>query len=247
MLYRGHNSGVILGIKNKLLGKAIFFVVLIFFSSLFSYATYRVAIGEWNFIKTSITAEGTVISFVERSSNKGDTNYAPVVQYSDVEGNTHTFVSSLASSPPSYAIGQKVTILISSDGGIPQIKSFMSQWFGSIIGGIFALLSICILLLTTYATIRNWRMSKLLDEEGTMIQAKVVSIHESTRSNNRSSGWIIQAQWLDPQNNKIYTFESQKIAYNPKDFVGDTIDVTIVSEDPTMYKIDISKLPTTAN
>ena len=80
-----------------------------------------------------------------------------------------------------------------------------------------------------------------------MIQAKVVSIHESTRSNNRSSGWIIQAQWLDPQNNKIYTFESQKIAYNPKDFVGDTIDVTIVSEDPTMYKIDISKLPTTAN
>ena len=123
----------------------------------------------------------------------------------------------------------------------------MDLWFGGIIVSIFALISLLILFLTTYATIRNSRLRKLLAKDGTVIQTKVLSVNESTYSKNTSLSWVIQAQWLNPQNNKVYTFESEDIMYNPKDFLGDTIDVTILPQDPRIYEMNISTLPVAAN
>lgn len=81
------------------------------------------------------------------------------------------------------------------------------------------------------------------------IQAKVLSVSESAYdpSTNASLSWSIQAQWLNPQDSKVYVFQSEEIAYDPKDFVGETIGVTILPQDPRVYEMNISKLPVAAN
>jgi len=242
-----HDSTKTIKVKNRWVGKMIRFIIFILFSTLLSYAAYTLVIGQLNFIKKSSPSEGTVVSFSEEKTNKNGTRYSPIVEYFDKEGSIQTFKSSLASSKHSYRIGQKVNILVPNNGDIPQINSFTNLWFGSIIVSFFALLSLLILSLITYTTIKNGRIDKLLVKKGVIIQAKVLSVNESTYTNDTTLSWVIQSQWLNPQDNKVYTFESEEVMYNPKDFVGETIDVTILPQDPRMYKVDVSKLPTAAN
>ncbi len=249
MINESNNQVGTIKVKNKLLGRIIIFIGLVFLTTIFSYITYSITIRQVNFVNKSNPSEGTVISFSENRNRKNGNTYAPVVEYKDEQGNTQTFKSALSSNRPSYKIGQRVNILVPNDGDTPQISYFMDLWFGSIITSIFALIAWLILILTTYSTIKKWRMLKLLAKNGVVIQAKVLSVDESSYnpSTNASLSWLIQAQWLNPQDNKVYNFESEDIMYNPKDFLGDTIDVTILPQDPSVYEMNISKLPMAGN
>ena len=86
-------------------------------------------------------------------------------------------------------------------------------------------------------------MEKLLKSRGKIISAKVLSVDESTYSNKTTLTYLIKAQWLNLETNKVYVFESEDLSYNPKEFLNETIDVTILPEDPRVYKMDLSKLP----
>jgi hypothetical protein len=45
----------------------------------------------------------------------------------------------------------------------------------------------------------------------------------------------------------VYVFYSDDIDYNPKDFIKDTVNVTVLPNDPRVYIMDISTLPERVN
>ena len=90
-------------------------------------------ISEWTFLSTAQETKGTVVRLVPGSRG----SKAPVFRY-EVNGVTHEVESSVASSPPAFAVGEIVTVYYRPDR--PEdghLKSFVHQWlFPSIFGGI---------------------------------------------------------------------------------------------------------------
>ncbi|MEI8061819.1 MAG: DUF3592 domain-containing protein [bacterium] len=143
--------------KKGFLAKIFFVTVLVALLSYFSYITFVLVTDQLHMEKTAYRSEGTVVSFPIRKSllklRHGvmtNTNYFTNIQYVTKEGETRIFTSYLASSKPAYSIGEKVKILIPSDGGDPQVDSFTASWVGPIILGVFVLLNLLILLYTIY-------------------------------------------------------------------------------------------------
>ena len=53
---------------------------------------------------------GSVIELVRSSGSKGGSVYAPRVEFTGRDGAKHSFVRGYSSSPPDYAVGDKVTV-----------------------------------------------------------------------------------------------------------------------------------------
>ena len=83
--------------------------------------------------------EGTVIRMEQSLGQEGS---APVVRYR-VEGKEHEFKSNMQTSPPAYAVGEKVTILYQPDQpDLAGIDSFFDRWaLPLIFGGVGAVLT----------------------------------------------------------------------------------------------------------
>ena len=79
------------------------------------------------FLRDAVSVQGTVTGHAARSSSEGGTSYAPVVQFSTVEGQTHTFTESVASNPPRHQPGASVKVLYPPDN--PQAAR-VAGWFG---------------------------------------------------------------------------------------------------------------------
>jgi hypothetical protein len=79
------------------------------------------------FLRTAVSAQGTVTGHVERSGSEGGTVYSPVVQFTTVEGQTLTFTESVASNPPRHQPGASVKVLFPP--GNPQAAR-VAGWFG---------------------------------------------------------------------------------------------------------------------
>ena len=81
-----------------------------------------------DFIDNSLLEKGQVINLLEQES-EDSTTYAPVIRYSDFDGENHEFVSSSSSNPPAYEIGESVEVLyLKSNPETAEIKSFFSLW-----------------------------------------------------------------------------------------------------------------------
>lgn len=233
--------------SNNSVGKVLFLIIIILLAGFFSYFDFMMFTKQQSFVKNSQVSQGEVISYKDSRNSDGNILYSPVVRYLGKDGQELTFNSMLSSNRPSQKIGEIVPILIPSDGSRPQINSFMDLWFGVIILSLFALLAVVIAALTIYFTIVNYQRQKMLKARGTTIQAKVTGVNENTYGRRGGLAWTIQAQWQNPNNNQVYTFDSETMSYDPKAFVGETIDVTILPDDPRIYAVDISKLPMAAN
>ena len=86
-----------------------------------------------DFIDNSLLEQGQVINLLERESEDSIT-YAPVIRYSDFDGENHEFVSNSSSNPPTYEIGESVEVLyLKSNPETAEIKSFFSLWGGATI------------------------------------------------------------------------------------------------------------------
>jgi hypothetical protein len=87
-----------------------------------------------SFLTDSVSTRGTVQELVARSSTTSDRRtttitYAPVVQFSTPQGETVTFVSSTASDPPDYQVGETVEVLYSrTDPHRARIHDWFSLW-----------------------------------------------------------------------------------------------------------------------
>ena len=106
----------------------------------FSYISFT---GSQKFIKTSISADGTVTDIVQQT-NTSDTNgrttisytYAPKISFTASDGKTYTFISSTSSNPSPYHDEETIKILYDPQNPYnAQINSFFDLWGLSIILG----------------------------------------------------------------------------------------------------------------
>ena len=80
------------------------------------------------FVQDASKAGGIVVEMVERRGDSG-VMFAPVVAFSDAEGKEHKIYSTTSSYPPSYRVGEKVTVLYdpnSPDEG--KLDAFFGLW-----------------------------------------------------------------------------------------------------------------------
>lgn len=89
------------------------------------------------FISRSSSAAGVVTGFVTSIDRDGTRTYRPRVSFAAGDYEQVDFVSDVGSSPPSYSVGESVSVLYDpADASSAQINSFFTLWFG------FALIAI---------------------------------------------------------------------------------------------------------
>ena len=87
-----------------------------------------------NFIQSAERASGVVTALIPERGSKGSTIYAPQIKYTTKDGQVTTFDSSIASNPPSYDVGDSVSVLYSPKNVYKaEIDSFWSLWLAAII------------------------------------------------------------------------------------------------------------------
>jgi hypothetical protein len=95
------------------------------------------------FIKSANRAQGTVIRLDERSGSGSRSVYYPVYTFQDSQGKQHEIYSSSGSYPPSYEVGEKVTVLYQSDNpSNAEIDSFMDKWLFTVLLAGFGLIGL---------------------------------------------------------------------------------------------------------
>jgi hypothetical protein len=83
------------------------------------------------FLNEAEHATGTVVAFSEKhDTERNSINYAPVFTFKIEAGRTQSVTSSVATNPPSFAVGDQVRILYRrSDPSGARIDSFWQLWF----------------------------------------------------------------------------------------------------------------------
>ncbi|WP_206733612.1 DUF3592 domain-containing protein [Flavobacterium sp. YO12] len=197
-------------------------------------------------MKKAETVQGTVVELISKRSDNS-TTYAPVVSFTTKAGNKIEFTSSVSSNPPSYSEGESVEVLY--DPAEPKdasINGFASLWIGplifGILGTVFFLIGFGIILFG----ILKQRKTQYLRDNGKRIETKFVQVHLNYgMAVNGRNPFQISSQWLNPQTNEMYVFESDNIWFDPTEFIkSDIIKVMIDPSNPKKYYMDISFLPT---
>lgn len=201
------------------------------------------------FLKSALTADGTVVELVRSRSSDSDT-YRPVVKFLTQDGSTIEFTSSSGSNPPSYSRGEIVEILYQET--FPErakVNGFFSLWGApTILGGlgsVFFLVGFSIILLGSL----KGKKIEYLRKNGIPIKAKFqnVEINGSLEVNGRNP-YKICAQWKTPTTSEIHLFSSENIWFDPTEHINtDEITVLIERDNPKKYHVDISFLPKIAS
>jgi len=190
-------------------------------------------------------ADGTVTDLAYSSSSKGGT-YRPVVEFSTADGKRVHITGSTGSNPPSYSRGDKVRVLYEpANPEHAKIDSFMEQSFGVLmLGGMGAVFGLVGGGLVGFQ-VRRRKQRAWLAQNGMRVKAKFegVDYDTSVRVNGRHP-WRITCQWQHPATQKVYSFRSDMLWFDPTPYVkGDEIDVTVNADDPRQYVVDTSFLP----
>jgi hypothetical protein len=89
------------------------------------------------FLRTALSAQGTVVENVASSGGEGGTVYQPVIDFTTAEGQQVRFTGSVASSPPKYQPGQVVAVKYSPTN--PQkarLPGIFGMWFLPLLFGV---------------------------------------------------------------------------------------------------------------
>ena len=194
-----------------------------------------------SFLARAETAAGQVVDF---DSRRGA--YYPVVRFRTAIGEAHTLHSNTGSSPPSYHVGEAVSVLY-DPGNLfdARIKGFFSLWliaiiFGAI-GWVFSLIGLGGLIVP-----RFWaHQAQDLKLHGTPLETEFqdVELNGSIRLNGRSP-WRIVSRWLDPARNELHLFESENLWFDPTPFIKlRRITVLVDPKNFRRYSMDVSFLP----
>ncbi|MBZ4033667.1 DUF3592 domain-containing protein [Flavobacterium sp. 17A] len=201
------------------------------------------------FLEKAETVQGTVVEMIPKRS-KESTTYSPVVSFKTKTGQTITYTSSTSSNPPSYNVGESVTIFYDpADPNDAEINGFFSLWLGVLIlgfiGTVFFLIGFLGIL---FRWLKN-KKAQNLRETGKPIAAKFTQVQLNTnQSLNGRNPFQILSQWQDPQTNELYVFKSESIWYDPTEFINtETVRVFIDPQNPKNYVMDTSFLPVLKN
>jgi len=211
--------------------------------------TFFIYINASNFLKISITSQGTVVDLLESiSSSNNSIMYNPLVNFIDEKGNSIEFSSSSGSNPPSYTIGEQVEVLYNPEfPNDAKINGFFSIWGGAIITGILGVVFFSIGISIFIFEKRKRITLQYLKQNGTAIQSDLqrVGINNSLAVNGRSPYQIV-SQWQNPVTSKLHIFTSDNIWFDPTDFIKtNKIKVFIDRNNPKKYVTDLSFLPKT--
>lgn len=187
---------------------------------------------------------GTVVDLVYSSSSDGN-GMAPVVEFNLRDGSKRTYRSPVFSSPPSYQVGETAELWYNPANPDQVVLSGVDGWLVSLICGVFFLIFGGIGYGGLFYQLFKKRDVDWLKKNGQPVQADFSGIYINYNLKmNGASPWIIQAQWHDKVANKVYTFNSDNIWYDPARFVeGKKLTVLIDPKNPGMYFMDVSFLP----
>lgn len=200
-----------------------------------------------NFLANCLETEGHVIDL----SWKDDTAYAVFRFVDERTGEEITVVSSLGRKPLAYSVGQEVCVLydpLNPHNAV--IKSFWNIWFTPIVltslGGIF----LSVGLIPFGFDVRRRRTVEYLKTRGETIHGKVINIYvDTTYRVQGQHPWRIAVQWVNPNSGRLHVFKSDRIWYNPSEFVkiGEEMEVRIDPKNPKRHWVNIDHLPKRAD
>jgi hypothetical protein len=206
---------------------------------------YYQAQGTWAFLATAQETSGQVVDLRLGSGNSS--TYHAVIRFTAPGGRTRDFVSSSGSNPPSYSVGEKVVVLYAP--GHPEharLDSFGNLWLGAVVtGGMGAAFFLASAGTFLYARLHRSQEQRLL-RSGRRIEAKLVEVVKDTSVVvNGIHPFRVEAQWLDQASGQMRVFRSDRIWYNPAEFLQPSgpIPVYIDPGDATKYYVDLSFLP----
>jgi len=194
------------------------------------------------FISNSVETSG-VVEELSSHLSKGSTYYSPIVAYT-VDGQSYRIVGKVSSSlSSSYEIGETVNVRYEkNDPTSAELVSFSDMWLmTSIMSG----LGVLFCSIGVYEILTNMHKQKMrtqLPRTGKKLQ--LVGRMDARQNKNRTEFFVV-ADWLNPSDGKMITFRSDKIKYDPTQFVKDKeLIVWIDPQNPKKnHYIDISFLP----
>ncbi|PZW63624.1 uncharacterized protein DUF3592 [Pseudomonas sp. URMO17WK12:I1] len=170
----------------------------------------------------------------------------PTVSFSSLDGTLGEYHSGTCSTPPSFDIGERVTVYYDPQNlERARIDSFEQNWIGSLIlGGIGAVFLALGLLFVLPPLLGKRRAAELL-ATGTPVQAEVVDVElNGGLTINGQSPYRIVAQWLNPQTNKLHVFRSENLWFDPGPYISESlVTVMIDPANPKRYSMDTRFLP----
>ena len=210
-----------------------------------------------DFLTRALQTEATIINKrVESrrdSDGKTSTSTYITVTFSTKQGQTITKEIGGSSSDNH---GDRVAILY--DPAQPnEVKknSFEGLWLGplllSILGGVFSAVGGGMV----WVSLKERKRRRWLKSSGQRIEATETHVERDVRRHRSRSGkrrshtresvsYCIVCQWHDERSNRMFTFRSDPLDYDPEGFVsGKTLPVLIDPQDPSRYVVDLSSLP----
>lgn len=127
--------------------------ILLILGVTFFSASLGFTYSELEFEKNSLSTSGVVIDLVptyrnnhsRKSINQSHTLYSALIEYQSPYGETLQHLTSYASYPPAFAIGENVALLVDrSQPNIAIVDRFWAKWLFSVVFGIAGLPLICI-------------------------------------------------------------------------------------------------------
>jgi hypothetical protein len=202
-----------------------------------------------NFLAQAQHTPGVVVDLVESEGNDS-TVYHPVVGFKTLDGEKHTFTSSVGSNPPSYEEGEQVEVLyLPGEPKSARINSFFSLWGGPLIlggiGSVFFAVGAVIWLVGRRNTQGEARLRKI----GHVVEADYRRVEENTSLEvNGRNPWRIVCQWQNPETQKVHIFFSPNLWFDPTPYIDrQRLNVFIDPHRPKSYFVDTSFLPALAD
>ncbi|WP_428657852.1 DUF3592 domain-containing protein [Runella sp.] len=224
----------------------LFFGIFAVIGTVFGVVAYYAWDADQYIRRNGVETTGTVVSFNRNS--KGSS--APVISYTTQSGETLTYYSSTYSSPSAYDAGEEVKLWYLPNEPQELVLAGIDSWLlPAIFGGFFVIFGG----IGYGGFIWLWRRKRRTDwlnANGQSIFTDVVDVRYNTSiAVGGKSPWIIVSQYFDPNSQKVYTYESSSIWFNPTPFLSreQKIKVRVSPTDYNVYDVDTSFLPQMGN
>ena len=224
---------------------ALFFGFFAFFGTIFGCAFSSLMYKQYQLRNIGIHTTGAVIDMVFDSKGSA----SPVVSFTAQDGERIVYHSGTSSKPPEFNVGDRVGIWYDPKDPQHPTMGGIDTWLGPLITGIFFLIFAGIGyggLLNRYF---NKRRKEWLLQHGTPVEADFSEVrYNANLTINGAHPYVIVAQWLDKTTNKLYTFESENLWFNPRQYISQSsLRVLINPKNPAQYTMDTSFLPEAGN
>ena len=215
--------------------------------------SFFVGKSRYAFVKASLETEGEVIDLVSvhsKGRTGSSTTYAPYIQFTDAMGRKVYFISTISSNPPSYDLGEKVTVIYDSEAPEEaRMKGFFAIWGMTSICGLVGTIFFTIGYLLLVSVKRKKRKQAHLRQHGVRITPDYLWVEINDRySVNGKNPYQILAQWTNQKDLEEHVFFSENLWFDPKSFIGaEEITVLVDPENPKKYLVDLPFLKNMEN